>query len=311
MEAKHLIGFVLLISLGLFIAGCSSEPESVPAASEETPNVVASPDSEEAPDLGTVASTPEPGDATTPAPTDTPEAPDLGTVTTPQPESPQPPLDVEVDIEVGIDLGPEDIFSGAGAALDTLSSYRFATTFLFTGEEDGDKESGSIELSGAIMDNDREHFVWKNLEDGDHFELIKLESETWMYSDGEWEKVPAMVADAMSQAVLVFAPSVVWGGVFGAVESDPAYVGPETIDGILAHHYTATYQRWGGYWSGELVDATGDVWIADAGYPLRYDFSATGVDENGDRGSISWTMEITDVNQDIEITPPPLSDETF
>ncbi|MFC2108014.1 hypothetical protein ACFLS5_00960 [Candidatus Bipolaricaulota bacterium] len=53
-----------------------------------------------------------------------------------------------------------------------------------------------------------------------------------------------------------------------------------------------------------MLDASGDVWIADAGYPIRYNFTATGVDEDGNRGAISWTMELTDVGESIVIEPP-------
>ena len=234
---------------------------------------------------------------------DTPdEAPELEAVADAQPSDPAPPLEVEVDVE--IDLAPEGIFAGSTAALEALESYRFTTVFLFTGEEGGEVESGSIELSGEIMDAEHKRFVWHNLEDGEYFEIIQLEDDAWVYDDGEWESVPLLVADAMSQAVLVFAPSVVWGGLFGGLETQSTYVGSETVDGMLAHHYTSTYQRWAGYWQGDLLDATGDVWIADAGYPVRYNFTATGIDEDGERGSLSWTMELTDVGENIVIEPP-------
>jgi len=232
------------------------------------------------------------------------ETPALGTVEQPQPSEPEPPLEIDVDVDVEINLVPEGIFAGSTAALEALESYRFTTLFLFVGEEGGEVESGSIELSGEIMDAERKHFVWRNLDDGEHFEIIKLEDVAWVYDDGEWESVPALVADAMSQAVLVFAPSIVWGGLFGGLEANSTYVGSQTVDGMLAHHYTSTYQQWAGYWQGELLDATGDVWIADAGYPIRYNFTATGVDEDGSRGSISWTMELIDVGENIVIEPP-------
>ena len=234
---------------------------------------------------------------------DTPdEAPELEAVEDAQPSEPAPPLEVEVDVE--IDLAPEGLFAGSTAALEALEAYRFTTVFLFTGEEGGEVESGSIELSGEIMDAEHKRFVWRNLEDGEYFEIIQLEDEAWVYDDGEWNSVPALVADAMSQAVLVFAPSVAWGGLFGSLDANSTYVGSDTVDGILAHHYTSTYQQWAGYWQGELLDAAGDVWIADAGYPIRYNFTATGIDEDGSRGSISWTMELTGVGEDIVIEPP-------
>ncbi len=276
----------LILALCLVLAACSSNNGSNTVATTDPaltePSAVA--------------------DADEPAPVGVVDTP----IETPEPTQAEPPLEVEVDVDVdlGIDLAPKGIFAGATAALEALESYRFTTSFLFAGEEDGEIESGSIELSGEIVGADRKHFVWQDLEEDEEFEIIQLGDEAWIYDDGDWEAVPALVADAMSQAILVFAPSVVWGGLFGGLETQSTYVGSETINGVLAHHYTSTYQKWAGYWQGELLDATGNVWIAEAGYPLRYDFTATGIDEDGNRGTVSWTMELTDVGGDIVIEPP-------
>ncbi|MCK5248165.1 hypothetical protein KAR02_14770 [Candidatus Bipolaricaulota bacterium] len=276
--------FTLMLALCLVLAACSSNDGS---------NTVTTTDP-------TPASPSAVADADELAPVVEVETP----VEQPEPSEPVVPLEVEVDVDVDINLAPQGIFAGAATALEALESYRFTTSFLFMGEEDGEVESGSIELSGEIMDAEHKHFVWRNLDDGEHFEIIQLEERAWVYDDGEWDSVPVLVADAMSQAVLVFAPSVVWGGLFGGLETQSTYVGSETIDGVLAHHYTSTYQQWAGYWQGELLDATGDVWIAEAGYPIRYNFTATGIDEDGSRGTVSWAMELTDVGANIVIEPP-------
>jgi len=285
--------FALILALCLVLTACSSNnDDEIATITEPEPIVVVNPE----PSVPAVDAEPQE------------DVPTLASVESPEPSEPDFPVEVNVDastgIDVGVDLAPQGIFAGATAALEALDSYRFTTVFLFTGEEDGEVESGSIELSGEIMDAQHKHFVWRNLEDGEHFEIIQLEDEAWVYDDEEWEPVPLLVADAMSQAVLVFAPSVVWGGLFGSLEANSTFVGSETVDGMLAHHYTSTYQQWAGYWQGEVLDATGDVWIADAGYPIRYSFTATGVGEDGARGSISWTMELTDVGENIVIEPP-------
>jgi len=280
MRTRNWNLLALMLVLCLALAACSSNDSSeVASTTEPESSAVANAEGE----------TPE-------------ETPELGTVEEAQPSELDLPLEVDVDVEIGRD--PEGIFAGSTAALAALESYRFTTIFLFIGEDNGQVESGSIELSGEIMDAEHKHFVWRNLDDGEHFEIIQLENGAWVYDDGEWESVPALVADAMSQAVLVFAPSVVWGGLFGSLEANSTYVGSETVDGMLAHHYTSSYQQWAGYWQGEVLDATGDVWIAEAGYPIRYNFTATGVDEDGDRGTVSWTMELTDVGADIIIQSP-------
>ena len=199
---------------------------------------------------------------------------------------------------------PEGVFAGASAALEGLASYRYTTTFLFVGEDNGEVESGSIEITGAIVGADRKHLTWRNLADNEEFQLIQVENVAWISAGVEWEEVPILVAEAMSQAVLSYAPSVAWGGLFGELESSADYVGKDVVNEISSYHYTSTYKQWGGYWQGELIDASGDVWIAEAGYPVKYHFAATGVDEEGDRGSVTWTMELFDANRPIEIEPP-------
>ena len=286
---KRYYVFALILLLCLALAACSSDTASDDTSLSDASTAAGEPEQPSAAPAEAQATAPELGAVVTPSPE---AAPDEGAL----PEATPPPMGA---------------FAGASAALEGLSSYRFVTSFVFTGEDDGEIESGSIELSGAVMDADRKHFVWRDLGEDEEFQIIQLDDQAWLYQDGRWEAVPAMVADAMSQAVLIFAPSVVWGGLFGTLESDASFVGRETLDGIPALHYTSTYHQWAGYWEGELVDASGDVWIAEAGYPLRYDFAATGIDENGDRGSVSWTMQLSDVNADIVIEPPLLDETTY
>ncbi len=201
-------------------------------------------------------------------------------------------------------VGPAGAFIGAQSALEQLESYRYTTYFTFTGEEEGEIESGSIELTGVVAAPNRKHLIWHDLEADERFEVIQIEDEAWILDEEGWQDAPVMVAEAMSQAVLIYAPSVAWSGIFGELEPTATYVGQETINGVSAHHYTSTYARWGGYWAGELENASGDVWIAEAGYPVRYDFTAAGADEDGNRGTVSWRMDLTDVNADITIDPP-------
>jgi hypothetical protein len=282
MNKATLTCCALMLWLLLIATGCSSDREVDTATSV---------------DQGPVASSETPGTADA--------SPELGRVEEPQPSTPDPSVNLDVDAEIDIDLGPRGIFADAAAALEALTSYRFTTSFVFTHEDAGEFESGSIELTGAIVDARHKHVTWKDLDEGDYFEVIQIGDEAWVLdADGEWDRVPALVADAMSQAVLVFAPSVVWGGLFGTLGEDAAYVGSEVVDGVLAHHYTSTHQQWAGYWQGELLDAAGDVWIADAGYPLRYDFTATAIDEEGNRGTVSWTMRLSAVEGGIVIEPP-------
>ena len=277
--------WLMLLVVGivaLLLAACGSdEPVDEVDAAGPTPGI-ASPD------------TAEPGDAAD----ESVEPP-----VEPAEEAPLPSIGAAdvIDEPMG---SPEGVFSGATAALDELDSYRYTTLFSFVGEADGEVDSGSIELTGVIAGEGRIHLMWKDLGDNRLLEVIRIDDQAWIAEDGEWSAVPTLVADAMSQAVLIYAPSVAWGGVFGGLEATSTYVGRENIGGTPAHHYTSTYAQWGGYWAGELTNASGDVWIAEAGYPLKYSFTASGTDDEGDSGLVTWTMELGDINEILVIEPP-------
>jgi len=212
---------------------------------------------------------------------------------------------------VGPALPPEGVFANAQPALDALTSYRYSTLFAFVAEADGQAEAGSIELTGAVAGPDRLHLTWHDLGEDTRFEVIQIGEQAWILEEEGWQEVPVMVAQAMSQAVLVYAPAIAWGGAFGELETNASYVGQETVNGVAAYHYTTTYGQWGTYWPGQLESASGDVWLAEAGYPVKYTFTGTAVDENGERGTVTWQMDVTDVNAPITIEAPAVSQPEY
>jgi len=282
-----LLFFLGVLVLGLAACSGDREPEAGPSDSEP-------------------AVTEEVTETTPAGPTaiveEGPEEAPSPMATEEEPGTPQTPA-AEGEPEAG-PMAPEGAFGGAEEALAQLKSYRYSTEFTFVSEEGGQVESGSIELTGVIAGPNRKHLIWRDLEEDEEFEIIQIEDRAWILDEEGWQEAPVMVAEAMSQAVLVYAPSVAWGGIFGELEPSATYVGDETINGVSAHHYTSTYAQWGGYWSGNLENASGDVWIAEAGYPLRYRFTASGIDEDGNRGTVTWRMDLTDVNADITIEAP-------
>jgi len=213
------------------------------------------------------------------------------------------PGGVEVTVDVAIP-SPEGVFAQSAAALAALQSYRYVTTFSFTGEKGGKPESGSVEVRGAVAAPDRQRITWRDLETGDEFGLLRIGDRAWILDGAEWTAVPSLAADAASQAVLVYVPSMSWSQFAEGMGPTSTYVGSEVVNGIPSRHYASTYRGWSERWQGELTDASAGVWIAEAGYPVRYRFAATGIDEDGDRGSIVWTMELSDVNRPVSIDAP-------
>ena len=309
---RRQIGIVLLaIALVLGGAACSNrespsaetEPAQTPAA--ETAGVDSTPAE---PETSSEPETP-PVDAASTAP-ETPEASEspLPGADEAAPNEPLPATTAGPTVEETPTDDLRSVFDGAGSALANLDSYRYVTTFVYAGVEDGEVEEGSIELRGAVAPS-RQHLEWIDLSTGEGFELIRIENQAWMLDKGSWQEVPTMVAEAMSSAILVLAPAFSWEGLYSGLPSSSARVGSESVNGIPATHYTSTYQGWGDQFDTELVHTQGDVWIADEGYPVKYAFTASGVDEDGEPGTLTWTMELLDVHGDIVIEPPEVTAE--
>jgi len=213
------------------------------------------------------------------------------------------PEGAEVELEAAAQA-LDDLFAESADVLAGLGSYRYTTTFSFTTKEGGEPESGSIEVHGTVASAERQSLTWRDLETGEEFALTRVGARTWIRKGEEWTEVPAMVADALSQGILVFSPMMGWGAFAEGLQASSNYVGSETVNGSAARHYTSTYSEWSESWSADVTDAKGDVWIAEAGYPVRYRLTANSLDEEGNRGTILWTMELSDVNGSITIDAP-------
>jgi hypothetical protein len=263
-------------------AGAASEPAALPPTAAMVPT----------------SSTP----AAPPA-TEGETSPAMATV----PSVPVAPLVLPEGAEAGLEAAAaalDELFASSSDALAGLASYRYTTVFSFTGETDGKPESGSVEVHGAVAGPDRQQATWKNLETGEEFGVVRVGDQAWMLEGETWTPVPEMVADIMSQAILAFAPSMSWDALAEGMGTASTYVGTETVNGIPSRHYTSTYQGWSEAWEGEVDDASGDVWIAEAGYPVRYRFAATGTNADGSKGTALWAMELSDVNGSITIAAP-------
>lgn len=229
-------------------------------------------------------------------------------VPVPPPPSSQPePLALSPEVPSDLDAAGqalEDLFSQSAGALAGLTSYRYTTVFSFTGEESGEPETGSIEVRGAVASADRQTMEWKDLETGEQFGLLRVGDKTWMREGDEWNEVPEMVADALSQGLLIYAPVAGWSLFASELEAESTLVGTETVNGIAAKHYTSAYESLPEEWGGDVSSAKGDVWIAEQGFPVRYRLSASMVDDEGTKGTILWTMELSDINAPVLIEAP-------
>lgn len=104
----------------------------------------------------------------------------------------------------------------------------------------------------------------------------------------------------------------VLSGVFDIVvpAGNAQLVGTEQVAGVDAKHYTFTIEGLGAG-SGAQVDAnSGEVWVAtDGGYLVKYVVNAAmrsgpAADATAEQYSIALTLELTSVNQPVDVTPP-------
>ena len=115
--------------------------------------------------------------------TETPATPEAGAPDTAS-EAAQPETSIEATAS-----STAELFAGASDALRQLDSYRYTTAFTFVSEDAGEIETGSFEISGAVVEPDRRHIRWIDLEEDEQFEMIEITSQIWIREDDEWTAV--------------------------------------------------------------------------------------------------------------------------
>ena len=104
----------------------------------------------------------------------------------------------------------------------------------------------------------------------------------------------------------------VLSGLFDIVvpSGDAELVGTEDIAGVSAKHYTFTIKGLGAGTGAQVDENSGELWVAvDGGYLLKYTVTASM--SSGPAGaadsqinSMSMTLELTSVNQPVDVTMP-------
>ena len=290
MKQTTLFFCLVLISLVLILVGCG--PKETPAVAPQESETSTASESTPSPEA-------QPPEATAP-PEATPPLEEAATAdgTEAQRETPV--------IETPLEVPPEGLLSSSTTALAALESYRYTTRVRYKGTDSDEIDAGSVEIIGEYASPDREHVTWTDLATGEGFEIIRIGNTAWMHEDEQWMEVPQMVVEGIMQVVFLFAPLYAWEGMAGQLETASNFVGKEVINGVSTFHYSSDYAGWEARFEGDLHEASGEIWIAEAGFPMRSIFSASGIDEEGDEGSVEWRMDLTDVNQPISIESPAM-----
>ncbi len=198
----------------------------------------------------------------------------------------------------------DDVFAQSAATLSELDSYRYVTTFGYTGTRGDEPEAASVEVRGEVASADRQTLAWKDHKTGEEFSLVRIGTRAWLREDGDWNEVPEMVAEVLSEGLLVYAPVDGWSLFAQDLESASTFLGAETVNGVTTNHYRSTYGERSAAWGEDVIRVEGEVWIAESGFPVKYQLVATTLDEDGNEGTIYWTMDLSDVNTPIVVEPP-------
>ncbi len=195
-------------------------------------------------------------------------------------------------------------FSGSIQALKELTSYRYTTVMKYTDTTASGTESETTTIVGEYVAPDSYHLTIQDTTEGEKNEFIKISEGLWVYDDGDWMQVPDNAASAIAQTIFGVALDFVWSTLASNLAEGTFYKGKETVNGIEALHYSSTSSYWQEMVGESYGQGQGDIWIAEEGYPVRFMFSASGTDEQGNSGSIEWTGNVTKVNSEITISPP-------
>jgi len=193
--------------------------------------------------------------------------------------------------------------------LDQLSGYRAAWHAEWKSTDQGKADQGTWDwIEEYRSDPEARHLSMQTPDSNDStktnaFEMWQIGDTTYMKSGEDGECI-SFSSEGSEQDIQKsgFSPSML-----GSIQ-DAKYVGLDTVNGIPTKHYTYDSKAAALTALGEV---TGETWIAiDGGYVVK-----DSVRWNGGRGFFglgsstasgegSWTWELSDVNQPIEIKPP-------
>jgi len=194
--------------------------------------------------------------------------------------------------------------------LATLKSYRATFTMAFEGTQEGKPVQWTFEMKMEATKDpvaSRLTYMGSGTEDASKlsgFEIVQVGDMQYMkFGEGAGNCIASSAGEQPSEVGEIFKPDDILGGLSNARRAGP----DQTINGVRARHYTFDEKALVGL-SG-LTRAQGEAWVAvDGNYVVKYTLTAEGRDvlfgKPNTEGKLTWTYEVTDINQVFEITPP-------
>jgi hypothetical protein len=215
-------------------------------------------------------------------------------------EVPEPPPEEELPFDMDMD------------ALSNLNSYAYTLHIDGLSTVEGSAEEVLLDIEGKrqTAPTKAEHLKFSSTSDGDtqamEFIYIEDQGKMWMREGGgSWQEMPLM-DESMLEMFDMFSMVYWWDTLFIGDPEDAQYLGQEVVNGVPAHHYrSAESASWGAFLSGcTFASAADDIWVAvDGRFPVKRQLN---VEANcaGEAGRLNFLMEVSDVNQPLNITPP-------
>jgi len=208
--------------------------------------------------------------------------------------------------------GPVGPYEANVEALNSLSSYAYAFHFEGMSTTTGAVERTTLDIQGQRQNQPtRAEQLSFSSTDGSgsssttEFVYIEDEGKMWTREGGDaWQEIP-MMDDSMLQIFDAFSMDFWWGMLFGTTGQDAQNLGQEMVNGVLTTHYQAvegsSYLFGVGCTWGSSSD---DAWVAvDGNFPVKRQLDSAG-ECQGEGGEVHFFMEITNINQPVNISPP-------
>lgn len=243
-----------------------------------------------------------------------PTAPSTTAPSQPEATTGAPPAEAIQPSPPEVELTPteEETFQAEKVTegLATLKSYRATFTMAFEGTEDDKPVQWTFEMKMEATKDpiaSRLSYMGSGTEDASKlsgFEIVQVGDMQYIkFGEGVGNCIASSAGEQTSEVGELFRPDDILGGLSNARRAGP----DQTINGVRARHYTFDEKGLVGLTG--LTRAQGEVWVAvDGNYVVKYTLTAEGRDvlfgKPNTEGKLTWTYEVTDINQAIEITPP-------
>lgn len=191
-------------------------------------------------------------------------------------------------------------------ALEQLRSYRSQIVWRVRA---GDVSLQEMQMEIAQTANPPARHISLSGNQGD-FQMVQIEDNLWINAGGQWQSIPASVADSMIGGQLVFTPENLNDLTAGDLDN-VTFLGREEINDIQTNRYQITLdpaqlaQTTGG---GNVSDVNAEIWVADQAdlpaFAMRMTVSYQGSYEGQADTTFDLHWEVSDVNADFTIEQP-------